>query len=101
MASGRPGATEMDKLSYALCAVTAALCALLLLRAWARSRASLLLWSGLCFVALTTSNVVLVIDRLVVPGQDLSLWRHGITLIGVVLLLGGLIFGSDRGGDRP
>jgi hypothetical protein len=56
----------------------------------------MLLWSGLCFVALTASNTLLVIDRLAGPGIDLSLWRHAITLLGVLLLLCGLILGSER-----
>ena len=47
---------------YGLCVVTSALCAVLLLRGYARSRVPLLLWSGLCFIGLTLNNVLLFID---------------------------------------
>ena len=60
---------------YVLCALTAALCAVLLFQAWSRTRLPLLFWSGLCFAGLTASNVLLVVDLLVVPGVDLFVWR--------------------------
>ena len=50
---------------YMVCAVTAALCAYLLLRSHARSGYKLLLWSGLCFGGLTINNILLVVDKLV------------------------------------
>lgn len=81
----------MDKLIYGLCAFTAAACAALLLRSYARTRFPLLLWSGLCFVGLTANNVLLVLDRLVFPQLDLSTWRLGVALVATLLLLGALI----------
>ncbi len=51
-----------------------------------------MLWSGLCFVALTANNVLLFVDLIVVPNVDLSLWRHIATLSGLVLLLYGMIW---------
>jgi hypothetical protein len=77
---------------YILCAVTSALCAVLLLRGYAKSRARLLFWSGLCFVGLTLNNILLVIDVRVVPDIDLSLWRTIPALIGVSLLVYGLVW---------
>lgn len=85
----------MDKLIYGLCAVTAAACAVLLLRGYVQTRFRLLLWSGMCFVGLTANNVLLVLDRLVFIPIDLSTWRLVIALAAVILLLCGLILESD------
>lgn len=85
----------MDKIIYTLCALTAAACAVLLLRAYVRNRFRLLLWSGLCFVGLTLNNGLLVLDRLVFPQVDLSTWRLVVALVAVVLLVGGLILEGD------
>jgi hypothetical protein len=81
----------VDKIVYALCALTSAACAGLLLRGYARSRFRLLLWSGLCFVGLTLNNVLLVLDRLVFPAVDLSTWRLAVALVALLLLVGGLV----------
>jgi len=80
----------------ALGTLTVGLCAFLLLRAYARVRQRLLLWSGLCFVGLALSNAVLFFDLAVVP-QDVSLytWRLAIAAFSMLLLLYGLIFESD------
>jgi hypothetical protein len=77
---------------YVLCALTAMLCAILLLHAWSRTRLPLLLWSGLCFTGLTASNVLLVVDLLIVPGADLLMWRTATSLVSIALLLYGLIW---------
>lgn len=77
----------MDKLIYTLCALTALACAVLLLRAWARTRARLLLWSGLCFTGLTANNVILIVDRLVFPTEvDLLPVRLALGLASVWVL---------------
>jgi hypothetical protein len=80
---------------YILCALTSLMCAVLLLRGYGRSRMRLLLWSGLCFVALTVNNVVLFLDLVVFPGLDLSLWRSVLALVGVATLLYGLIWDAQ------
>ncbi len=82
----------MATLVYALCALTSLSCAVLLLRGYSSSRARLLLWSGLCFAGLATNNVLLLIDKRVVPTMDLSMWRSLPALIGVALLLYGLVW---------
>jgi hypothetical protein len=82
----------MATLVYALCALTSLACAVLLLRGYAASRARLLLWSGLCFAGLAANNVLLLIDKRVVPTVDLSLWRSLPALAGVALLLYGLVW---------
>lgn len=80
---------------YLLCAATALACAMLLLRAWVRTRARLLLWAAVCFAALTANNVLLVTDRIIVPENDLSVWRAAVALVGVSVLLFGLVW-EDR-----
>lgn len=82
----------MATLVYSLCALTSLACAVLLLRGYAASRARLLLWSGLCFTGLAANNVLLLIDKRLVPTLDLSVWRSLPALAGVALLLYGLVW---------
>ncbi|MBW3572731.1 MAG: hypothetical protein KY467_16675 [Gemmatimonadetes bacterium] len=82
----------MATLVYALCALASLACAVLLLRGYVSTRARLLLWSGLCFVGLGANNVLLLVDKRVVPTMDLSLWRTLPALAGVVILLYGLVW---------
>ena len=81
----------MDTLIYALCAMTALACAWLLLRAYSRTRARLLLWSGLCFAGLTANNLLLALDRLVFTEVDLVLPRLLVGLASVLVLLLALV----------
>ncbi len=86
----------MAALIYSLCALTAFLCACLLFAAWRRSRYRLLLWGALCFAGLTFGNIVLIVDKIVLPTQiDLAVWRFAITLISLLVLLYGLIFDTE------
>jgi len=85
----------MAALVYISCALTSLACAILLLRSYWQNRVRLLLWSGLCFVGLSLNNILLYIDKSVVPEEDLSGWRNLPALIGVMLLLYGLIWESD------
>jgi hypothetical protein len=82
----------MATLVYALCAATSVACAVLLLRGYRSSRTALLLWSGLCFAGLAANNVLLLIDKRMVPAMDLSLVRSLPALAGVALLLYGLVW---------
>ena len=52
----------MATIVYILCALTSSLCAVLLLRRYARSRLRLLLWSGLCFIGLALNALLLIVD---------------------------------------
>lgn len=79
---------------YLLCALMSWACAILLLRAYGRQRVRLLLWSGASFCVFGISNVILFVDLAVIPTVDLSLLRNVVTLLGVCLLLGGLIWES-------
>jgi hypothetical protein len=80
---------------YALCALTALICTVLLLQAYRRSAYRLLLWSGLCFAGLTMNNFLLVLDKLVFPLVDLSPWRTLVALVAMSVLLYGLIWDSE------
>ena len=88
----------MAALIYTLCALTSALCFGLLWRSYARTGLKLLFWSALCFALLTTNNVLLVVDKIILPVEvDLKLWRLGTALAAVFVLLYGLIFDDDEG----
>jgi hypothetical protein len=82
----------MAEIVYALCALTSTLCAVLLLRGYRTSRVPLLFWSGLCFVGLALNNFLLFVDLIVVPQIDLFMWRTGVALAGMGVLLYGLIW---------
>jgi hypothetical protein len=75
--------------------LTVALCAVLLLRAYAGVGKRLLLWSGLCFAGLTASNALVFIDMAVVPNSNLYLWRLVVAGLSLLLLLYGLVWESD------
>jgi hypothetical protein len=81
---------------YILTSLTTLLCAVLLLRAYARVRKRLLLWSGLCFVGLTVSNVLVILDNVVFPQIDFYSYRLGATAVAMGLILFGLIWESSR-----
>jgi hypothetical protein len=82
----------MSGIVYSLCALTALVCAWLLLLAWRRSRFRLLLWSSICFMGLTVNNLLLLLDKLIFPEIDLSLWRLTTALVSLSVLLFGLIW---------
>jgi len=80
---------------YSLCALTCLTCAVLLGRSYRRTRVHLLFWSAWCFVGLSVSNILLVLDRLVLPAVDLTLPRLGAALAGLLLLLFGLVWEKE------
>ena len=77
---------------YFMCAGTSAACAVLLLRAYSRSRVNLLFWSGLCFVGLALSNTLLVVDVVFVPQISFQFPRNIVTLCSLSLLIYSLIW---------
>jgi hypothetical protein len=85
----------MPEVVYALCAVTSLTCVVLLARGYRRSGARLLLWSALCFAGFAVDNLVLILDMLVYPHIDLSMWRAGAALAGTVFLLYGMILDAE------
>ena len=86
----------MAEIVYFLCAVTSALCAILLLRNYRRSRVRLLFWSSACFIGFTLTNVLLFVDYVLVPQMDLSDIRSGITFVSLMFLLFGLIWDTKE-----
>ncbi|HEX6298533.1 MAG TPA: DUF5985 family protein [Burkholderiales bacterium] len=81
---------------YALVMLTCLACMLLLFRGYARSGARLLLWSALCFVGLSVSNVLLFFDLVLFPTElDLRVYRLGAALAGLAFLLYGFISEHD------
>jgi len=80
---------------YTLCALTSALCAGLLARAYFRFRSRLLLWSALSFAGLTLNNIALWVDKIVLPAEDLSSVRNALALVSMLILLYGLVWDSQ------
>jgi hypothetical protein len=81
---------------YLLCLGTSVVCLILLARSYARTRTRLLLWSAICFVALSLNNLLLFIDVIVLPTQvDLVPLRQITSLVAVSVLLYGFIWESD------
>jgi hypothetical protein len=86
----------MAEAVYILCSLTSLACTVLLLRSYLRQRhVKLLLWSGLCFLGLTISNILLFVDLAVLPQIDLSIWRSLVTLLSLVVLIYGLIWDAS------
>lgn len=85
----------MAEAVYILSSLISLTCTVLLLRGYLDSRVRLLLWSSLCFLGLTISNVLLFVDLVVLPHIDLSLWRSLSTLIALVVLIYGLIWDAN------
>jgi len=81
---------------YVLCAATSFVAAWLLLRQYHSSRTQLLLWSFVGFVGLALNNVLLYVDLVLVPSNDLALVRTVTAAAGLVALLYGLIWESRR-----
>ncbi len=79
---------------YVLCALTSALCAVLLLRSWLAARQRLVLWTALGFAGLAVNNLLLLVDRSVLPDVDLQLLRDLSGLVAVSVLLAGLVWES-------
>ena len=86
----------MAPVIYSLCALASLLCTWLLLRSYFANRYRLLLWSGLCFAGLSVNNLLLVVDRIVLPTSiDLSIWRLSVALVALLPLLYGLIWEEE------
>jgi uncharacterized protein DUF5985 len=82
-------------LLFAFAALTSAACMALLFRGYARTGLRLLLWSALCFIFLTASNVVLFVDNVILPDIDLRPHRLLAALIGIGCLLYAFIWEAE------
>ena len=76
---------------YLLCLLTSAVCAALLVRAWLRTRTTLLLWVAWCLVLLALNNLLLVADLVVFTELDLAVPRQLATVAALGVLLVGFI----------
>ena len=80
----------------ALAVLTCIVCTVLLYRGYLRSGARLLLWSALCFIGLSFSNVLLFFDLVLFPTEvDLRIYRLVTALAGLAFLLYGFISESE------
>lgn len=84
----------MAETVYILCALLSFGSALMLFRGYLTSRSALLMWSSLCFGFLFLNNVILVVDMMVLPYQDISgpYLRNLTSAVAGCLLLFGLIW---------
>ena len=85
----------MAYIVYGLCTLTAFFCTWLLFQGYRKNHYRLLFWSGVCFALMTFNNFLLVIDKLVLPSVDLSLWRTAIALVAMLILLYGLVWEAE------
>jgi hypothetical protein len=76
---------------YALAAATCLVCAVLLARAYARTRQRLLLWSAVCFGGLVLNNVFTILDVFLFPDVSLHLIRSAIGFASIAVLAFGLV----------
>lgn len=84
----------MSYIVSVLCAITSLVCTMLLFRSARKGASPLIVWTAICFLALTVGNVLLFVDLVLVPGVDLSVWRTWVSFVGGSLLLFGLIRSS-------
>ena len=82
----------MSATIYVLCACASAVCTALLARGYVRTRTRLLLWTGVCFFFLCVNSILLVADRLIWSGTDLTLARGVTGLVGLAALVVGLVW---------
>jgi len=82
-------------LVYALCAATSVMCAVLLLRAYARRPVRLLFWSGIAFSGLAASNALMFTDFVILPDSDLAPIRAVVTCASFTVLLVGLLLENE------
>ena len=80
---------------YLLSLITCMACTVLLMREYFRTRARLLLWSTLCFSALSINNALLFADLVMLPDNDLRVARGVAALIGMGFLLYGFIWETE------
>lgn len=85
----------MAPLVYIIGSLVSLCCAVLLLRGYWRVKKRLLLWSALCFLGLSLSNLLVFVDLELLPTIDLFRVRLITAGISISLLLYGLIWESE------
>jgi hypothetical protein len=89
-------AAALPAVTYVLCMITSAICAVLLARTYGRTGSRLLLWTAISFALLTANNLLLVLDMLVFLQVDLWPLRSATFLGALLVLLYGFIWEADR-----
>jgi hypothetical protein len=79
---------------YLLCAIMSIACSVLLFRGFTANRSRLLAWSGVCFAGLAINNVLLFMDRVLMPHVDLGVLRAFTAVGSLMILLFGLVWES-------
>lgn len=81
----------MSNVVFALCALTAGTCAVLLLRGYLKARTGLLFWSTICFCCLALANILVYVDLVMFPTTGYSLVRIVVTFVAVSVLVFGMV----------
>ena len=81
---------------YILGVIVTLTCSLLLIRAYAKVKKRLLLWSAICFFGLSISNLLIFVDLVMLPTVDLYFWRLLTAAIAMLILLYGLIWEGQQ-----
>lgn len=85
----------MAELIYGLCTILSASIAVMLWRRHRRMPARMIYWTALCFSGLALSNLLLVVDKLILPEVDLRVLRNSVSLLSIGLLLFGLVYEDE------
>lgn len=72
--------------------LTALTCSVLLYGSFRRTRARLLWWGSVCFLALSLENAILFVDLFIFPDIELYVIRYCVAAIGIGSLIFGLIW---------
>lgn len=81
----------MAEVIYVACALTSTFCAILLVRNYGRTRLRLAFLASLCFSGLALNNLLLLLERIVMPAMNLSVTRGAVGLLAMLFLVVGLV----------
>lgn len=78
---------------YLLCALTSLLCAIMLYLSFSKNGSRLIMWSMICFGCLALNNILLFVDKILLPEDvNLAVVRTIPGVIGVGILIWGFIW---------
>ena len=82
----------MAAVVYLLCALTSLLCAIMLFKAFTKSKFRLLFWSSMGFTGFAMSNVLLFLDVVIFPDVTFIInFRTIPAVIGMIVMIYGLV----------
>ena len=79
---------------YFLCALASATCAFLLYRSYIHNKNQMAFWTAVAFTLFAINNVFVVVDFVLVPSFDFSLFRTIPLAVGAAVLIFGLVWES-------